>query len=275
MIEGSLIPLTDKLAIKANVQGMFIYMTMLVYVLALFLYLCQLRKAGWQMYFSGFAISLVSVVFRWWHVEHIPLQNMFEVFLVLGTCPYLISLLGRRYLQVGGECGDIVLGVVFLFPAGLVFSDVPQQLPPALQSPLFGPHVLAYMLAYFIMAKAAVQGFLSVCQFGSQARHKMVQYEAGAYRLVSLGFPLLTLGLILGSIWGKQAWGDYWNWDPKELWSLASWLVYLLFFHWRTSYGISVIRINSMLVMLGFIFIIITLLWVNLSRFFPGLHSYA
>ena len=47
------------------------------------------------------------------------------------------------------------------------------------------------------------------------------------------GFRLLTLGLLLGSLWGKLAWGDYWGWDPKELWSLVCWLIYLGYFHFR------------------------------------------
>ena len=90
-----------------------------------------------------------------------------------------------------------------------------------------------------------------------------------------MGFLLLSLGLILGSWWGKIAWGDYWNWDPKGLWSLVSWLVFLGYFHFRYMFGKKHARINSALVVGGFVAIIITLLWANLSRLFAGLHSYA
>jgi ABC-type transport system involved in cytochrome c biogenesis permease subunit len=93
--------------------------------------------------------------------------------------------------------------------------------------------------------------------------------------MACLGFPLLTIGLILGSWWGKLAWGDYWGWDPKEMWSLASWLVYVTYLHFRYMYGKKYPRINSLWVVLGMIVIVITLLWVNLSRLFAGLHSYA
>jgi hypothetical protein len=99
--------------------------------------------------------------------------------------------------------------------------------------------------------------------------------EDATYRIVCAGFPLLTLGLILGSYWGKQAWGDYWGWDPKELWSLASWLVFLGYFHFRYMFGKKHPRINSLWAIAGMAAIIITLLWVNLSRIFSGLHSYA
>ncbi len=102
-------------------------------------------------------------------------------------------------------------------------------------------------------------------------------FEPGkaTYVIVCLGFPFLTLGLFLGSVWGKLAWGDYWAWDPKELWSLASWLVYLLYLHVRYMFGQKHARLNSTLAILGMVFIVITLLWVNLSRLFLGNHSYA
>jgi ABC-type transport system involved in cytochrome c biogenesis permease subunit len=103
----------------------------------------------------------------------------------------------------------------------------------------------------------------------------MLSSEQATYRMVCLGFPLLTLGLLLGSVWGKLAWGDYWGWDPKEMWSLASWLVYLGYFHFRYMFGKKHPRINSMWVVLGIVVILVTLLWVNLSRLFSGLHSYA
>jgi ABC-type transport system involved in cytochrome c biogenesis permease subunit len=99
--------------------------------------------------------------------------------------------------------------------------------------------------------------------------------EQATYELIALGFPLLTLGLILGSVWGKFAWGDYWGWDPKELWSLASWLVYVGYLHWRYMFGKRYPKINSLWALAGMAAIIITLLWVNLSRLFPGMHSYA
>ncbi len=272
-MSSDLIPLTGNLAIKANIQGTLIYLAMLIYILAIFLHLCRFGQAGRRAYFTGFIMALAAVIYRWLLVAHIPLQNLFEVFLVLGACGWPLSCFSRRYLAVNGQAGDILLSIVFLFPAGLVFSDAPGQLPPALQSWLFGPHVLAYMLAYFIMAKAALQGVLCLMPQTRPACELAADPELAAYRLISLGFPLLTLGLILGSIWGKLAWGDYWNWDPKELWSLATWLVYLLYFHWRSSFGRKHRRINALLTVLGFIFIIITLLWVNLARIFTGLHS--
>ena len=94
--------------------------------------------------------------------------------------------------------------------------------------------------------------------------------------MVRLGFPLLTAGLVLGAWWGKTAWGDYWNWDPKELWSLATWLTYLGYLHFRHVHGQKHPRVNSAIVLAGLAGIAITLVCVNLARAFAGgLHDYA
>ena len=205
---------------------------------------------------------------------------------MLGAVSWPISVFCKRIFNVTGQAGDLLLSLIFLFPAGFVFSEGKQHLPPALQSPLFGPHVMTYMVSYFIMAKAAFQAVVLIWEkltskpetqpeVAAASRTRLNKIETGVYKVVCFGFPLLSSGLILGSIWGKLAWGDYWNWDPKELWSLACWLVYLLYFHWRFSYKNKYPVINAMMVIIGFVFIIITLLWVNLSRVFSGLHSYS
>jgi ABC-type transport system involved in cytochrome c biogenesis permease subunit len=167
------------------------------------------------------------------------------------------------------------MGAILLFPAAFVFDAQPQQLPPALQSPLFVPHVAVYMLSYVLMAKATFWAFAQLRGLAIDDQESSVSAEQATYRMVCAGLPLLTAGLLLGSIWGQQAWGDYWGWDPKELWSLVSWLLYVGYLHFRTLFGARHARLNSLWVIMGLVAILITLLWVNLSRLFPGLHNYA
>ncbi|NIA06503.1 MAG: hypothetical protein GWP14_02510 [Actinobacteria bacterium] len=254
-----------------TIQGWLIYVAMLSFLLAFAGLLGKSKKPGRALYAVGFVLSVVAFVYRWYHVGHVPLQNLFEVFLCLGMLIYPLSIFGERFLGVRAGAIDALIGFIILFPAGFVFNAEPQRLPPALQSWLFAPHVAAYMLAYVVMAKASIQ---AVGQLLYQGQGEGGGYELGTYRMVCLGFPLLSLGLILGSWWGKIAWGDYWNWDPKELWSLVSWLVYLGYFHFRYIFGKKRPRINSLIVLGGFLAIIITLLWANLARVFAGLHSY-
>lgn len=256
--------------LKYTIQGLLIYTAIAAYLLAFLTVLLRRPKAGHILYIFGFVAAVSAFGYRWYDVGHIPFQNLFEVFLSLGMLIYPVSLFCRYVLRVGGFSADMLIGAIVLFPAGFVFSAEPQQLPPVLQSWLFAPHVAVYMLAYIFMVKAAFQ---AVCQLSGPQRDE--HFEEATYRMICAGFPLLTLGLILGSVWGKLAWGDYWGWDPKELWSLASWLVYVGYFHFRYMFGKTHPRANSVWAIVGMTVIVITLLWVNLSKLFPGLHTYA
>ena len=263
------------MTIKYTFQGLLIYVVIASYLFAFLATVLVRKKTGQGLYLAGFVVAAVAFGYRWYDVRHIPFQNMFEVFLSMGMMIYPLSIFCRRSLRVGGERVDMLIGVVLLFPAGFVFGAEPQKLPPALQSWLFTPHVAVYLMSYVIMAKAAIQAFCQLKAKADNTKGNLVDCEDGTYRMICFGFPLLTLGLILGSWWGKLAWGDYWGWDPKELWSLASWLVYVGYFHFRYMFGKKHARINSSLAILGIVAIVITLLWVNLSKIFPGLHNYA
>ncbi|MBF0488466.1 MAG: c-type cytochrome biogenesis protein CcsB, partial [Nitrospirae bacterium] len=92
------------------------------------------------------------------------------------------------------------------------------------------------------------------------------------YKVVAVGFPIFTLGgLIFGAIWADQAWGVYWSWDPKETWSLITWLVYAFYLHARYLRGWRGNKI-AVLSSIGFITVIFTYLGVNILL--SGLHSY-
>jgi len=260
---------------KLTFLGLLVYGAMSAYLAAFVALVSEHRKLGHGFFVAGFGFAAAGFVYRWFQVEHVPLQSLFEVFLCLGMLAYPISLFCRRFLDVGGEAGDALVAFVVLLPAGFVFKAEPQKLPPALQSWLFLPHVSAYMLSYMILAKAAVQGLADLFA-RRRSQDTGVSYELAAYRMVRLGFPLLTLGLVLGAWWGNRAWGSYWNWDPKELWSLVTWLVYLGYLHFRHMYGTRHRTVNSVLVVGGAVAIVVTLLWVNLASLFAsGLHSYA
>jgi len=264
--------------IKYTLQGLLIYLTMAHYLVAFVLMLLRRYKAAQIIYFFGFVVAVVAYAYRWYHVAHVPMQNLFEVFLTLGVAIYPISVFCKRYLQIGDPAtlaADMLIGFIVLFPTGFQFDAEPQRLPPALQSWLFAPHVAVYMLAYIFMAKAAVQAVCQLMGVRKGSSGDLVAAEAATYHMVCVGFPLLTLGLILGSWWGKIAWGDYWGWDPKELWSLASWLIYVGYLHFRYMFGKKHARLNSVWAISGLLAIILTLLWANLSRIFAGLHSYA
>ena len=257
--------------IKPSYLGLLVYTAMTMYLLAFLAMAANKKKHSYTLYPIGAFVAAIAFVYRWYTTSHIPFQNMFEVFLTMGMLIFPLSVFCKRVLQVGTEGIDMLIGVIILFPAGFIFSADPQKLPPALQSWLFIPHVAVYLLSYIIMAKAAVQ---ASCQIAFK-QATVIDYEENTYKMVCFGFPLLTLGLILGSWWGKKAWGDFWSWDPKELWSLASWLIYVCYFHFRYMFAKKHARINSLIALAGMVAILITLLWVNLSKLFAGMHNYA
>jgi len=272
--------------IKYTIQGLLIYAAIAACLSAFLTTFLRRERIGNFLYLLGFIAAVLAFVYRWYDVRHVPLQNLFEVFLCLGVISYPVSWFCRYTLGAGGYSGDMLIAAIMLVPAGFVFSAEPQRLPPALQSWLFVPHVAVYALSYIFMAKATLQAIFQLLapalrrgypgQWpGLKADEKFLSAEDATYHMICVGFPLLTLGLILGSCWGKLAWGDYWGWDPKELWSLASWLVYVGYFHFRYMFAKKYARMNSLWAIAGMVLILITLFWVNLSNLFSGLHSYA
>jgi cytochrome c-type biogenesis protein CcsB len=93
-----------------------------------------------------------------------------------------------------------------------------------------------------------------------------------SYKMVMVGFPLLTLGIVTGAAWANYAWGTYWSWDPKETWSLITWLIYAAFLHARFTAGWRGKR-TAVLSVIGFAAVIFTYIGVNFVL--SGLHSYA
>ena len=101
-----------------------------------------------------------------------------------------------------------------------------QSLMPALQSVWFIPHVTVYMFSYSVLGCAFILGCIGLF------KHKPV-YLTTSDELVYTGTAFLTLGMLSGAIWAKDAWGNYWSWDPKETWAAITWAIYLLYIHMR------------------------------------------
>nr|YP_004581358.1 heme attachment to plastid cytochrome c [Schizomeris leibleinii]AEH05353.1 heme attachment to plastid cytochrome c [Schizomeris leibleinii] len=92
-----------------------------------------------------------------------------------------------------------------------------------------------------------------------------------SYRILGIGFPLLTIGILSGSVWANEAWGSYWSWDPKETWALLTWLVFAIYLHTRLTKGWQGKK-PAIIASFGFIIVWICFIGVNLLG--KGLHSY-
>jgi ABC-type transport system involved in cytochrome c biogenesis permease subunit len=262
-----------------DVQAVLIVATAGLYALAFAAMVARARRLGDAAFAAAFVAASAGWIWRWVDVGHVPLQNLFEVFLTMGVLVAPLAVLCDRAFRVPRGAWDALIACAVLFPlvGGILlpehfgtFSAAPRRLPPALQSPLFVPHVAVYLLAYVAMAKASL--FAGARLIAEREGGEAAVAERAMHRMVCLGFPLLTAGLLLGATWGKLAWGDYWNWDPKELWSLVAWLVFLGYFHWRAMFGRRRGGAAAAIVLAGMLAIIATLVLPSLMA---GLHSYA
>ncbi len=207
-------------------------------------------------------------------IGHAPLSNLYESLVFFAWAVALALLLVRwRFGQ------DIVvllgLPIVFLIMASTFLLDHHiRPLIPALQSNWLVAHVITCFLGYAGFAVSFVAALLlllskSFDSLGKRLPRRDVLDEI-VYRSVLIGFPLLTVGIITGAAWADYAWGTYWSWDPKETWSLITWLVYSAFLHARLARGWTGRRM-ALLSVLGFAAVLFTYFGVN---YLPGLHSY-
>lgn len=97
------------------------------------------------------------------------------------------------------------------------------------------------------------------------------QLDYWSFKIISIGFPCLTIGIMSGAVWANEAWGSYWNWDPKETWALITWLIFAIYIHSRIAKSWSQ-EISALIASFGFLIIWICYLGVNLLG--KGLHSY-
>jgi len=173
-----------------------------------------------------------------------------------------------------------------------------EELMPALRSPWFVPHVIVYMFAYAVMGIATILAirllWLTHRQVGEpvEPQRPLENDLRLCDTLVRIGWGFLTMGIVMGALWAKQAWGDYWTWDPKETWAAATWLSYLLYLHLRQGQGSALAPLTSTrsvtgsarkslhhaLILLIFSFILLQMCWwgVNYLPSAQGfsLHTY-
>jgi cytochrome c-type biogenesis protein CcsB len=150
-----------------------------------------------------------------------------------------------------------------------------KPLIPALQSNWLTVHVMTCFLSYAIFAFSFVVSILYlVKKDGGKNPGVLPSRETLddlTYRGILVGMPLLTIGIITGSAWAHYAWGSYWSWDPKETWSLITWIIYAIFLHLRLVKGWRGKKAAALSVV-GFAAVLFTFLGVNFI--ISGLHSY-
>ena len=219
-----------------------------------------------------------SLLFRAIHTGHGPFADQYEFSMAFGW-GILVAYFWfeRRYQQ--RMLGLIALPVAFLIMLyARMISTNADPLMPALQNNLLlTVHVACAIIAYgsFSVAFGAAILFLIQPEGGRWGLPKPDMLDEISYRAVVVGFPFLTLTIVLGAVWANVAWGTYWNWDPKETASLVTWFIYGMYLHARVVRGWRGKK-AAFLLLVGFAATLFTFFGINVMGFGKGsLHSYS
>jgi ABC-type transport system involved in cytochrome c biogenesis permease subunit len=228
----------------------------------------------------GFLSLSGAIAARWVEAGYPPFSNMPEslTWMAWGFCG--VYLVARLFVGLAGLEAAACLGVLAILaisgPVLGLFDQTPRPLMPALQSNWLVFHVLTCMMAYGAFFAAFLMALLWLGVWRKRESGKMV--DALSYQAMAFGFLLLTIGIVSGAIWARQAWGRYWGWDPKETWSLITWFIYGIYLHYRLMAGgrrraRRLPVLNATFAVLGFAATLFTYFGVN--YLLPSLHSYA
>lgn len=247
---------------------------------------------------------------RWKESGHFPLSNLYESLMFLAWSCTSINIflflqnLRNPGLPMYGQTSNLfmekllgsVLAPCALFLNAFATFSLPKEmqqagpLVPALQSNWLMMHVTVMIVSYAALILGSLLsiafliynvGFLKNSTsvnpwFNAKAlnlTHSKILYylDYYSYRIIGIGFPFLTIGILSGAVWANEAWGSYWSWDPKETWALLTWLVFAIYLHTRLTKGWEGIK-PARIASFGFIVVWVCYLGVNLLG--EGLHSY-
>ena len=268
-----------------------LYSAMAIYAIAFVLFTfdlaggnAKLARVAMSLTWLGFVLQLAATVMRGLAASRVPWANMYE-FAMTGTAVIIGVFLLVNLKWDLRFLGSFITGLVLLLlglAATRYYVDV-VPLPPALQSYWLVIHVFVATLAtgFFALGFA-----LSLAQLLQDSREKKQSkrlafmdrlpaadvLENYAYRLIIIGFVLWTFTLIAGAIWAEKAWGRYWGWDTKEVWTFIIWTLYAGYIHARSTRGWRGSR-SAWLAMVGFAAVMFNFTVVNI--FFKGLHAYS
>ncbi len=234
--------------------------------------------AGWVIS-AAFVLHTAALVVRGVGAGRLPLTNQYEfaTSFAWGICLCFLVFVKKYHFRA---LGTFVTPVIFLLIgyAAMQSREV-RELMPALRSNWLGIHVSTAIISYGAFGVSFAVSLMFLLKQGRENhdfwKKNIPDYDRLdiiSYRAVSLGFLFLTFVIITGAIWAERAWGSYWSWDPKETWSLITWIIYALYLHLRLNKGWRGRR-AAWFAVIGFVCVLFTYIGVN--TFIPGIHSYA
>jgi len=224
-----------------------------------------LNHIGTAVIVLGIITISVFITRLWIFLERPPLRTLgetrlFYVFFmpVIGVVFYL----RWKYKWLLGYA--ILMTFVFLAINLFKPENYDKTLMPALQSPWFVPHVIVYIFGYAVLGVSTLVAIYGL--YMHNFRELDLKILRLADNLVYLGFGFLSLGLLFGALWAKEAWGHYWTWDPKETWAFLTWLGYLVYIHLRYQHPK---KVSASLWTLSLAFVVLLVAWFGVN-FLPS-----
>lgn len=243
-----------------------------------------------KMTWFAIAMGLVGLLVRWresylihFDVGHIPVSNLYEVFVLFSIITALIYLFYEMRYKTRA-LGGFVLLIISAAVAFLLWykfdknADEIAPLVPALKSYWMKIHVPANFIGYGCFALSAMVGVVFLLRnnapeggFAARILPPLDMLDDIMYKSIALGFAWFTIATVLGALWAAEAWGGYWSWDPKETWALIVWLNYAAWLHMRLTKGWR----GAPMAWWSIVGLFVTLFaFLGVNMFLSGLHSY-
>ena len=232
---------------------------------------------------SGFLTHALSILFTWLETDHPPVTNYHQAlsfFAFVIVLAFLVSY-GRYRID---SLSVFVFPLVFILTlAAVLIAPSQQPLPEVLKNLWFYIHIPTIFLGYAAFGIAFAASIMYLIQENELKRKRPQAFyyrlpsleicdELG-YKSLSIGFPLLTIGIVAGALWANKAWGTSWGWDPKIIWSFITWLTYAVLIHYRLYAGLRGRRAAFMSI-LGFVFVLFTFLGSRYLVYLGSNHTF-
>ena len=241
----------------------------------------KLKQIAFVLFTLAAIAHVVYFIWRWWTKYDLldlsffnatPIRGAFEYSMAfaLGIAILIIIAKSKMPWIISVGMPATVLMMAFAATRNMEIHD----LQPALRSPWFFVHAGTGVVAYAAFAVAAVAGikYLQMLKKGEDENSKvMIQIDRMSYRSIVFGMLFFTVTIISGSIWAADAWSRFWFWDPKELWSLITWIFYAIALHQRLHKDWRGKRC-AILAIVGVGLVLFT--WIGVNNLLYGLHSY-
>lgn len=273
-----------------SMEALSLYLTIIAYFISMVLYWISLgtrnpfpEKLATALAIIGVAGNSVALISRTILAQRLPLSNGYEFILTFCWGIVLIFLFSQFRFKLKA-LGSFVMPITILLLAFIVLimgadEKAIRAIPPVLKSQWLTFHVLTAVFSYGAFAVSCGLALMYLIKAYSTNNNGVVSHfpesdilDQMTYKVIMFGFPLLTLVIITGAIWANYAWGTYWSWDPKETWSLITWIIYAGYLHARLMLGWKGKR-AAWIAVFGFAAVLFTFFGVN--YLLPGLHSYA